>query len=202
MTLPPSNNTLPTTDPIEPESVSNRVIVLGRWAQEGRWITNWSSSVPTKGTTMSQQLAQRFLADDAARITGLQPILLTQIPDWDDTWASLHLIEGLPRGEYSGLGSGVGVQQVFEGGIATAIYFDVTGIEVLGIGQTPGELRNVITTLQTEGNQNVDVYICENGKVSKIPRGSNQVFGAPLPERIAERLPNLKPLVVTKEMAD
>ena len=158
--------------------------------------------MPPKGTTMSQQLAQRFLADDAARITGLKPILLTQIPDWDDTWASLHSIEGLPQGEYSGLGSGVGVQQVFEGGIAAAIYLDVTGIEVLGTGQTSGELRNVITTLQTEGNQNVDVYICENDKVSKILRGSNQVVVAPLPERIVERLPNLKPPVVTGQTTD
>ena len=64
------------------------------------------------------------------------------------------------------------------------------------------KVTNVITILQNEGNKNVDLFICENGKVSKIPRGSNQVVGAPLPERIAERLPNLKPPVVTKEMTD
>ena len=169
------------------------VVVLGRWAQEGRWTACWPSSVPPAGTQMSQRVAIQFLADDAARNTGLRPILLTSILEWEETWASLSSIEGLPSGQYSGLASGVGVQQVFEGGIAAAIYFDVTSIEVLGTGQTSGELRNVITTLQTEGNQNVDVYICENGQVSKIPRGSNQVVGVPLPQRIAEHLPNLKP---------
>jgi hypothetical protein len=178
--------------PIESEIASSRVVVLGRWAQEGRWTAEWPSSVPPTGTTMSQELAQYFLADDAARNTGLLPMLLTRIPDWEETWAALNSIKGLPRGEYSGLGSGVGVQQVFEGGIAEAIYFDVTGIEVLGTGQTSGELRNVITTLQTGGNDNVDVYICENGQVSKVPRRSNQIVGAPLPQRIAQRLPNLR----------
>ena len=97
MDLSPSGSALRPIDPIESESACNRVIVLGRLAQEGRWRMNWSPSVPPKSTTMSQQLAQRFLADDAARITGLHPILLTQIPDWDETWTALNSIEGLPE---------------------------------------------------------------------------------------------------------
>jgi RHS repeat-associated protein len=187
-----SNNPIRLTDPTGRESADDRVVSLSPWRQEGRWTGAWPPSVPPTGP-IAEQLAQSFSQADAARNTRLQPMLLTNIPGWRGTWASLGPIQGLPSGQYSGLASGVGVQQVFEGGIARSIHFDVTGVQVLGRGQTPSELRNVITTLQTGGNQNVDVHIYENGQVSTIPRGSTQVVGAPLPERIAKHLPNLTP---------
>ncbi len=179
-------------DPSGRQSADEQVVALSPWRQEGRWTGIWPPSVPPTGPVASQ-LAQGFSQADAARNTGLRPILLTQIPGWQGTWASLGPLQGLPSGQYSGLASGVGVQQVFEGGIAGAIHFDVTGVQVLGRGQTSAELRNVITTLQTGANQQVDVHIYEGGQLSTIPRGSTQVVGAPLPERIAERLPNLTP---------
>jgi RHS repeat-associated protein len=179
-------------DPSGRQSADEQVVSLSPWKQEGRWGGLWPQSMPPTGP-VAGQLAQAFSQADAARNTGLRPILLTQIPGWQGTWASLGPLQGLPSGQYSGLASGVGVQQVFEGGIAAAIHFDVTGVQVLGRGQTSGELRNVITTLQTGSNRHVDVHIYESGQVSTIPRGSTQVVGAPLPERIAERLPNLTP---------
>jgi RHS repeat-associated protein len=186
------DNPVRLTDPNGRQAADDKVVSLSRWAQEGRWTGVWPPGVPSTGPIASQ-LAQAFSAADARRNTGLQPILLTSIPGWSGTWASLGPLTGLSNGQYTGLASGVGVQQVFEGGIAAAIHFDVTGVQVLGSGQTAGELRNVITTLQTGGNQNVDVHIYEDGQVSTILRGSTQVTGAPLPARIAERLPNLTP---------
>lgn len=181
-------NPLRNTDPDGRQDADQQVVSLGLWRQEGRWVGLWPPSVPPGNV----QVAQAFLAADAARNTGLQPILLTQLPGWSNTWLSLGPVQGLPNGQYSGLASGVGVQQAFEGGFGAAIHFDVTGVQVLGRGQAPGELRNVITTLQTEANQHVDVHITENGQVSTIPRGTTQVVGAPLPQRIAERLPNIQ----------
>jgi hypothetical protein len=186
------SNPVRLSDPSGRQSADEQVISLSPWRQEGRWTGIWPPSVPPAGP-VAGQLAQAFSQADALRNTGLRPILLTQIPGWQGTWASLGPVQGLPNGQYSGLASGVGVQQVFEGGIAGAIHFDVTGVKVLGRGQTSAELRNVITTLQTGGNQQVDVHIFEGGQISTIPRGSTQVVGAPLPERIAERLPNLTP---------
>jgi RHS repeat-associated protein len=186
-----SNNSIRVTDPSGHEG-DDKVVALSQWSQEGRWTGTWPPAVPPTGP-IAEQLAQALSQAEARRNTGLQPILLTQIPGWRGTWGSLGPLQGLPSGQYSGLASGVGVQQVLEGGIAGAIHFDVTGVQVLGRGQSAGELRNVITALQTGGNQKVDIHIYENGQVSTIPRGSTEVVGAPLPQRIAERLPNIAP---------
>jgi len=117
-------------------------------------------------------------------------MLLTEIHGFDKTWVSLANIAGRPNGQYSGLASGAGVQEIFEGNTAKAIHIDITNVQVLGRGQIAGELRNVITTLQTGGNQRVDVHFFENGQISTIPHGSTQVIGAALPARIAKWLPN------------
>ena len=183
-------------DPKGRQSTGQGVISLGVWAQLGRWTGIWPSSVPPSGPGLPSRIARTFLIGDAERNTGLAARLLTKIPGWGITWASLGDFEGLPTGKYSGLASGVGVQQVFQEGVAAAIHIDVTGVEVLGPGQTPSELRNIITNLQTGANQNVDVHIYEKGQLSTIPAGSSRVVGAPLPERIAERLPNIEPPAV------
>src|SRR5262249_49884652 len=152
------------TDPSGRQSADDQghVVSLSSWKQEGRWKDVWPSSAPAT-RDVTRQLAQAFSKADATRNTGLQPILLTEIPDWQRTWDSLGSIKGLPNGMYSGLASGVGVQQIFEDNFAGALHFDVTGVEVLGKGQTAGELRNTITSLQTGRNQLVDVHFYEGG---------------------------------------
>jgi RHS repeat-associated protein len=171
----------------DPVPRPDTTVSLGIWRQEGRWVGLWPPTVPSTFGSV----AQSFLMADALKNTGQQPILLTQIPGWANTWASVETVVGNPSGQFSGLASGMGVQQVFEGGIAASIHFDVTNVQVLGRGQPPSELRNVITTLQTGGHQQVDVHFYEGGQLSTIRAGSTAVEGAPLPPRIAAHLPNI-----------
>jgi RHS repeat-associated protein len=187
------NNPLRRGDPSgcggDPPPVDNRVISLGIWRQEGRWPRLWPTSVPSG----NGNVAQGFLMSDAGRNTGLRPMLLSDLPGFNDNFTRLFDIRGNPNGQYTGLASGMAVQEVFEGQGARSLHFDTTNVRVLGRGQTAGELRSLIGNLAAGNNEHVDVHIYENGQLSTIPRGTSQVVGAPLPARIAERLPNIAP---------
>jgi hypothetical protein len=85
----------------------------------------------------------------------------------------------------------VQVQAAFESGSPFgAVHITTDQVTVLGEFHTPAELRSVIANVASGNNSQVDVYFLENGKLSKIPAGTQYVLGAPLPERIAKFLPD------------
>jgi RHS repeat-associated protein len=104
--------------------------------------------------------------------------------------------------------SGFMTQEALEGNAASTLHFDMRGVTLtppLSAETLPGfspddfhsssEARQAVAHLASTGpgERNVSIVIQHEEGISTIPRGSTQVFGAPLPPRIAERLPNLTP---------
>jgi RHS repeat-associated protein len=158
-----------------PVSPGGRVVALGRTTID----------IPGYGQLPFFEEVQ----NNAAQATGLRPTifggLLATNPQVRADWNAVQGA-GLPPG-YRGLPSGVLLQQVLEG--ATPVYITTTGVDVLSDTHTSAELRQLITHLSTGSNEHADIYFQEGADVSRIPRGTSVVVGAPLPERIARSLP-------------
>jgi RHS repeat-associated protein len=102
--------------------------------------------------------------------------------------------------------SGVMVQEALEGKAAGAIHADTRGVNLvppLSTGTLPGlsgddfhsssELRQIIAHIaSTDADERkVDIFLQHEDGVSYLPKGSNQIQGAPLPSHLADRVPNV-----------
>jgi RHS repeat-associated protein len=102
--------------------------------------------------------------------------------------------------------SGVMVQEALEGKAAGAIHADTRGVNLvppLSPGTLPGlsgddfhsssELRQIIAHIaSTDADERkVDIFLQHDEGISYLPKGSNQIQGAPLPSHLADRVPNI-----------
>jgi RHS repeat-associated protein len=102
--------------------------------------------------------------------------------------------------------SGVLTQEALEGNVATTLHFDMRGVNLtppLAPGTQPGlspgdfhassEARQAVAHVASTdpGERKVDIVIQHEEGVTAIPRDSNTVQGAPLPARLADRMPNI-----------
>jgi RHS repeat-associated protein len=102
--------------------------------------------------------------------------------------------------------SGVMTQEALEGKAADTVHFDARGVDPtppLPEKSQPGfanedfhsssELRQGIAHLASTGpgERKVNIVIQHEGGVTTIPRDSNTAVGAPLPSRLADRMPNI-----------
>jgi RHS repeat-associated protein len=131
---------------------------------------------------------------NAIENTGLKPLTFSDLlhnPEIKATWRAVEG-QGLPKG-FKGLPSGTLMQAALEG--LNPIHFTITGVDLFADTHTSSELRQLITFLNAGENKNLDVYFQEGELVSKVPRGTSSVQGAPLPGRISDHLyrPDGKP---------
>ena len=111
------------------------------------------------------------------------------------------------RGGLYPMFSGHMAQEALEGNAAGTVHYDMRGVTLTpplrpGTG-SPGfsvddfhsssEARQGVAHLASTGpgERRVDIVIQHEDGVSTVPRGSNRVQGAPLPARLADRMPNI-----------
>jgi hypothetical protein len=102
--------------------------------------------------------------------------------------------------------SGIMTQEALEGDVAGTLHFDMRDVDLtppLPEGEQPGislqdfhsssEARQAIAYLASTnpGERNVTIFIQHEDGVTVITPDSNTVQGAPLPERLASRVPNI-----------
>ncbi|KAH8587780.1 hypothetical protein B0O99DRAFT_601338 [Bisporella sp. PMI_857] len=172
--------------PADPE---NHVVLFGVHAPLGRF--------PEFPEHIVQYNIRQFLGQQASADTGMPKVMTidrfsysTSTSGVHISWQSAFLISELSS---DAIGKASGPQQ---GEWGATVHIDVTGIgdplvQEIKRGaplHSAAELRNMISNLNVGLNEHVDVYIREGENVSKIPRSTSIVQGAPLSANVSKYL--------------
>jgi RHS repeat-associated protein len=121
-------------------------------------------------------------------LPGAHVIDLRDMPSHGGVWNWLGDANA-PPGKYSGIASALVVQEALEGKGASAIHFDVRGVDALRRGSHSGsELGSVLANI-AGGKTKIDIHILSEEGLSTIRKGTSVVEGAPLPKSLMKHLP-------------
>jgi RHS repeat-associated protein len=123
----------------------------------------------------------------ASMNTGLKTIQIGDMPGFGQTFGALQ------EGSRGYLASQTLIEAALEGesGIK-AIHMNLPGVNINARTHTAAELRSLISALAAGRNNKVDIHFYDSltGRHSIIKKGTSVVIGDPLPDSIANRLPD------------